>query len=81
MSHVVVEAGVKAVPLMVIMKPAPPALSVAGERLVMAGEAESTMKVAEGDQPAPLMKIWKLIGPALAIKLDGIFTVNCVSLR
>ena len=51
--HLEVASGVKAVPVMVSMNPAPPAVTEEGLRLVMAGGAGLMVKGIEGDQPKP----------------------------
>ena len=51
--HVEVASGVKAVPLTVIMNPAPPAVTELGFRLVMAGGAGLMVKKAICESPMP----------------------------
>jgi hypothetical protein len=49
--HMEVAAEVKAVPLMVSINPAPPAVTEAGVRLVIVGSAGLMAMTAEADQP------------------------------
>ena len=67
-------------PLMASVKSFPPAKTMAGLRLVITGAGGLTVKFTPGEIPLTLLTV--MLGVlALAIRLAGMATVNCVGLR
>jgi len=78
--HKTAEAAVKFVPMMVIVKAAPPEIAEAGVRLVMVGGCGKMVKTAPEERP-PIVRTVMLAAPIPAIMLAGIAAVSCVEFK
>jgi len=74
-----VEVEVKLLPFTVSVKAAPPAMALAGLRLVIVGAGGLTVKATPRDIPLTLLTVMLAV-QKLAIRLAGIAAVNCFEL-